>query len=178
MTRAHAADRVPLPILTSNQRNSLGIVYAQRLPRFSRCLQAPAGAPVLELSGNEVLFNRGLVSPGELAKKLATHRDLLPLLHPGEPLPAPALLVLADVATPTDKVIPYLERAAEIEIFMVGSAPRSVASRTLGVIDRREFCSRAFSLRANGAPLSAYPTWGDLALAVERSAAVIGITAR
>jgi hypothetical protein len=176
--RVHAADRTPLPILTSNQRNSFGIVYAQEMPRFSGCLPPSGGAPVLEFSPNEVLFDRGQVSPGELSDKLATQRRLFPLLHPGVPLPAAALLVLADVATPTDRVIPYLERAGEIEIFIVGSNPRPFASRTLGIIDRWEFCLRAFSLRQDGVPLSSYRTWRDLSLAVERSAAVLGIAAR
>jgi len=175
--RVHAADRTPLPILTNNQRNSFCIVYSQEMPRFSRC--APSeGAPVLEFSPDKVLFDRGLVSPGELNDKLATQRSLFPLLHPGAPLPAPALLVLADVATPTDRVIPYLERAGEIEILIVGSNPHPFASRTLGLIDRREFCLGAFSLRQDGVPLSAYQTWRDLSLAVERSAAVLGIAAR
>ena len=178
LTRAGAADRMPLTILKGNRRNSFGIVYAQEMPRFSRCLPAPAGAPVLEFSPNKVLFNRGLVNPGELHDNLATQRSLLPLLHPGEPLSPPALLVLADVATPTNRVIPYLEQAGEIEIFMVGSNPRPFASRTLGIIDRWEFCFGAFSLRPDGVSLSAYRTWRDLALAVERSGAVLGIAAR
>jgi hypothetical protein len=176
--RVRAADGTPLPIMTNNQRNSFGIVYSQEMPRFSRCLPPSAGAPVLEFSSNEVLFNRGIVSPGELADKLATQRGQFPLLHPGEPLPPPALLVLADVATPTDRVIPYLERAGEIEIFMVGSNPRPFASRTLGIIDRRELCFRAFSLRQDGVPLNTYRTWRDLAQAVEQSGVGLGIAAR
>jgi hypothetical protein len=176
--RVHAADRTPLPILTSNQRNSFGIVYSQEMPRFSRCAPPSEAAPVLEFSPDKVLFDRGLVGPGELKDKLATQRSLFPLLHPGTPLPAPALLVLADVATPTDRVIPYLERAGDIEIFIVGSNPHPFASRTLGIIDRREFCMRAFSLRQDGVPLSSYRTWRDLSLAVERSAPVLGIAAR
>ena len=66
LARVHAADGTPLPILTNNQRNSFGVVYSQEMPRFSRCLPAPEGAPALEFSPNKVLFNREFVSPGEL----------------------------------------------------------------------------------------------------------------
>ena len=178
LTRAHAADGTPLSILTGNQRSSFGVVYTQKMPHFSRCQPPAARAPVLEFSPQDVLFDRGSVSPGELKDRLATQRDLFPVLHPGEPLPPPALMVVADVATPIDRVMPYLERAGEIEIFMVGANPRSFESRTLGIIDRREFCFRAFFLREDGVSLSTYRTWGDLALAVERSAAVLKTVAR
>ena len=118
------------------------------LARDAAVLSLPAaspGAPVLEFSANAVLFNRGLVSPGEFAEKLATQRSLLPLLHPGEPLPPPELLVLADVATPTDRVIPYLERAGEIRDLHGGRHAPSLcveearSHRSAGVLLARHF---------------------------------------
>jgi hypothetical protein len=179
-TRVQAADR-PLPILTYNQRDDsvyFGIVHSQEMPRFSRCSPLSAAAPVLEFSANDVLFDRAQVSPEDVRDKLGTYRDSFPLLHPGKPLPPPALLVLADVTTPIDRMFPYLFYAGEIEIVMVGSNPLPFTSRTLGIIERREFCYRAFLLGEDGVPVSSYRTWRDLALAVDRSATSLRIAAR
>lgn len=184
-TRGRAAER-PLPILTSNQRDDLshfGIVYSQEMPRFSRCQPLSDPAPMLEFSGKDVLFDRVQVSPEEFRDKLDTYRRLFPLLHPGKTVPPSTLLVLADVVTPIDRTIPYLLYAdllypGKVEIVMVGSNPLSFASKTLGLIERHEFCSRVFSLREDAVPLSRYRTWRDLAEAVDRSAAVLRISAQ
>jgi hypothetical protein len=177
-TRGQAADR-PLQMLAYNQRNSFGTVFSQEMPRFSRCPPLSAGAPVLEFSTSEVMFDGGQVSPEDIHDKLVTEQISFPLLHPGQPPRPPTMHVVADVATPIDRMLPYLAYAGDVEIVMVGSNPRPFASRTLGVIERREFCFRAFSLREDdGVPLSGYRTWRDLALAVDRSAAVLRIAAR
>ena len=133
---------------------------------------------MLEFRADDVWFDFGQVSPKDVRDKLVTEQMSFPLLHPGQPLPPPALLVLADVATPIDRMLPYLFYAGEIEIVMVGSNPSPFVSRTLGVIERREFCFRAFSLREDGVPLSRYRTWRDLALAVDRSATVLRMAVR
>jgi hypothetical protein len=75
-------------------------------------------------------------------------------------------------------MFPYLFYAGEIEIVMVGSTRRPFTSRTLGIIERREFCYRAFLLGEDGVPVSSYRTWRDLALAVDRSATSLRIAAR
>jgi len=173
-TRGQAGDR-PLPILTDNQRNSLGIV----MPRFSRCRPRSTPASVLEFSANDVTFDRKQVSPEDFRDKLVTYRDLFPLFfYPKKPPVPPTLLVLADVATPIDSMLPYLFYAGDIEILMVGSNPRPFTSTTLGILGRREFCYGAFSLRDDGVPLSRYRTWRDLVLAVDRSATILRIAAR
>lgn len=172
-TRVQATDR-PLPILPDNQRSG----FSQEMPRFSHCPPPPAPAPVLEFSANDVQFNAEPVSPENFRDKLGTYQRMLPIVHPGRPLPPPSLLVLADVATPIARMLPYLFYAGEIEIVMLGSNPRPFTSSTLGVIERLEFCDGALSLREDGVPLSRYRTWRDLALAVDRSATILRMAVR
>ena len=164
-TRGLAADRHPLPILPHVAHAS----YASKAPSLWPC-QPTESAPVLEFANDFVRLDSSQVDPNEFQAHLVTAGNNYALDHAGRPMPF--LIVMADRATPIDRIIPYLQKVPEGTTILVASTTsRAVLSKTLGTIARYEFCGRTFRLiyRKTATPLSRYRRWSDVAAAISRS---------
>jgi hypothetical protein len=174
VTRGQAADRRPLPILPHVADAS----YANKVPSVSPCLP-PESAPALEFTNDIVRLNGSPVDPDdEFRDHLLVARINHPLLRAGRSMPY--LIVEATRATPTDRIIPYLQKLTEDTTVLVASATsRPFLSKTLGTIARYEYCGRPFRLsyEPTATHLSRYRTWSDVAAAISRSAEVLEFTA-
>ena len=174
MTRGQAADRHPLPILPHVADAS----YASKVPSISPCLPHEP-APALEFANDFVRLNASRVDPDdEFRDRLLVARMNHPLLHAGRPMPF--LIVEADRATPTDRIIPYLQKVTEDTTILVASATsRPFLSKTLGTIARYEYCGRTFRLsyEPTAPPLGRYRSWSDVAAAISRNSEILEFTA-
>ncbi|HXU81858.1 MAG TPA: hypothetical protein VN914_10710 [Polyangia bacterium] len=174
MTRDHAVDRGPLPFLAAG---ALSASEASTLPRVSSCPAPAESAPLLSFEGNAVTLNAAPVDPGQFQEQLRATRASYPLLHEGR---APSLLMIvrASPRTPITSLIPYLERAGAGEIHVASAVLRHFQSRTLGRIERYEYCGRPLRLSDTGMPLSTFATWSELSAAMERSRAPMEMAAK
>jgi hypothetical protein len=174
LSRGHAADGAPLPLLPGG---TLDVSQASKLPRVSSCPLSPQPAPVLEFEAEVVRFNRVAVDPGQFRDQLEVFRRNYPLLY-GRPAPPLLVTVLADPATSLARIIPYLERADTGEVQVASAVPRDHQSHVLGRIERYEYCGRPFLLSIEGRALSSYTTWSQLSTAMEQSRAPLVVAAR
>ncbi len=170
-TRRHAADRRPLPILPDVADAS----YASKVPSLSPC-RSTEPAPVLEFANDSVRFDWSHVDPNEFQAHFDGARINYPIDHAGRPMPF--LIVVANRATPANRMVPYLQKVSDGTIILVASATsHPVVSKTLGTIARYEACGRTFRLtyRETATPLSRYGSWSDVAAAINRSSEVLEI---
>lgn len=168
-TRGHAADRRPLPILP----NVANASYASKVPSVSPCPPIES-APVLEFEKDFVRFDSSPVEPEEFQAHFYGALNQYPLLHAGRPMPY--LIVVADRATPTHRIIPYLQKLEGGTTILVASATsHPVLSKTLGTIARYESCGRTFRLigRETATPLTRYRNWSDVAAAINRNSEIL-----
>lgn len=168
-TRGHAADRRPLAILP----HAADAAYASKVPRMSPCPPTES-APVLEFASDFVRLDWSHVDPDEFQAHFETVRNNYGLLHGGRPMPF--LIVIADRATPTDRIVSYLQKVPDGTAVLVASAAsHPVLSKTLGTIARYEFCGRTFSLthRETATHLSRYGSWSDVAAAISGNSGIL-----
>jgi hypothetical protein len=161
-TRGHAADRRPLPILP----HATDASYASKVPSMSPCPPTES-APTLEFASDFVRLDWSHVNPDDFQAHFETARNNYRLLHDGRPMPF--LILVADRATPTARIVPYLQKVPDGTAVLVASATsHPVLSKTLGTIPRYEFCGRTFNLtyRETATHLSRYGSWSDVAAAV------------
>ena len=173
VTRGHAADRRPLPVLP----HGVGASYASRVPSVSPCPPAEP-APFLEFRDDFVRLNGSPYAPDdEFRDHLVTLRNNYGLLH-GTDRPMPYLIVEAAPATPIDRIIPYLQKLTEDTTILLASAsPHPSLSKTLGMIPRYEFCGRTFRVlfEQTATPLSRYRNWSDVAATVSRNSEILQV---
>jgi hypothetical protein len=170
-SRGQAADRHPLPILPY----VADAPYASKVPSVSPCLPLES-APVLKFTNDLVKLDWAPVDPDEFRDRLAALLNNDALLHGGRPMPP--LIVEADPATPTDRIIPYLRKVDDMTILVASATSRPFLSKTLGTIARYEFCGRTFRLvyKETATRLDRYRTWSDVAAAVSRNPGILEIT--
>jgi hypothetical protein len=172
-TRRQAADRRPLPILP----NVVDAAYANKMPSISPCLSGEP-APALEFTSDLVRLNGTPAdADDEFRDHLLVFRIQYPLLHAGRQMPF--LIVEAEPAASTNRIIPYLQKLTEDTTILVASATsHPVLSKTLGTIARYQFCGRMIRLtfRETATPLSRYRSWSDVAAAINRSSEVLEVT--
>lgn len=170
-TRGQAADRRPLPVLPHVADTS----FASKVPSLSPCLPTEP-APVLEFASDLVRLGSIDVAPNEFRPYFDGVRNNYALLHAGRPMPF--LIIVADRATPTGRIIPYLQQVSGGTSILVASAtPRPIASMTLGTIARYELCGRTFRLtsREKATPISRYRSWSDVAAAINSNAEILEV---
>ncbi len=174
VTRGHAADRHPLPILPHPADDS----YARKVPILSPCPPPTESGLFLEFANDFVRLGASEVDLDKFQAYFLSYANDYPLLHAGRPMPF--LIVMADRAAPTDRVMAYLQKVPEGTIILVASAmSRPVLSKTLGTIARYEFCGRPFRLSyaKTATHLSRYRNWSDVAAAISGNSEILEITA-
>jgi hypothetical protein len=174
LTRGHAADRAPLPLLAGG---SMDASRASKLPQLSRCRAPTRPGPVLTFDRDEVTLDRSPVDPLEFQERIETMRSSYPLLHQGRTPPVLAI-VLATPATPLARMIPYLQRVGVGEVDVATAVRSDFQSRTLGQIERYQYCGQPFRLTPDGKAISDHGSWSKLSAAVAESETLLELAAR
>jgi hypothetical protein len=149
------------------------VAYAGALPPVGRSCEAWLDGPVLEMRPPAVLLDGMPTSAEDAGQALKFKRELWKQIHPGKP-PSLVAIVAAPPSAPTPAIAPYLaairDNLGPEALILVAMPPRSLRTETLGDVPlARRCCSVRLSLAppGKGQPVSAFPTWGDLATAAE-----------
>jgi hypothetical protein len=143
------------------------------LPPEGRSCEAWRDGPVLEVRPPQVLLDGSPTDAEAAGQALKFKRELWKQVHPGK-TPSFAASVAAPPSTPTPTIAPYLaairDNLGPEALILVAMPPRSLRTETLGDVPlARRCCGVRLSLAppGKGQPVSAFPTWGDLATAAE-----------